>query len=72
MKELKIEKFIEREERGKDGVYLAIIETGGFAIISKINNIQKVCFQPSFGSALEIYIYTAGEILGGPGMLWYN
>lgn len=72
MKELKIERFIEKTENGEEYAALAVLETGGFAIMCRMQGNTKVNFQPSFGSALELYHRCATEVIGGFGILWLN
>ena len=72
IKELKIERFIEKTERDGEYAAIATVETGGFAIMCKLQERLKVCFQPSFGSALDLYHRSCIEVFGGEGVLWFN
>lgn len=72
VRELKIEQILDKTEKGEEYATLARVETGGFAIICKLQNNVKVCFQASRDIALEIYLHSAYEVIGGQGMLWIN
>lgn len=72
MKELKIEKYLEKTQLGDNMAAIAQIETGGFAVITKNGEHLKVCYKINLREAINLYAYCAVEVIGGQGYAWIN